>query len=177
MAMFSRWLIGLTIVILFATAGHAERPQYALGSGDKLRVNVFGHEDLSGEFSVGSTGNISLPLIGTVKAGGRTIPQLEKAIHDKLYPDYLKNPRVSVEVLNFRPFYIIGEVKKPGSYPFVSGMTVVNAVALAGGFTYRAKENDLLIKRANDPNGGKQKAHQETLVMPGDVIVVPERWF
>lgn len=177
MVMFSRWLIGLTIVILFATAGHAERPQYALGSGDKLRVTVFGHEDLSGEFSVGSTGNISLPLIGTVKAGGRTIPQLEKAIHDKLYPDYLKNPRVSVEVLNFRPFYIIGEVKKPGSYPFVSGMTVVNAVALAGGFTYRAKENDLLIKRANDPNGGKQKARQETLVMPGDVIVVPERWF
>ena len=138
---------------------------------------MFGQEDLSGEFKVGSNGEISLPLIGKVAALGRTLQELELAVIDKLKPDYLRNPQVSIDVLNYRPFYIIGEVKSPGSYPYVGGMRVVNAVAMAGGFTYRARENKLLITRAENPEGEPEIAEQNTLVLPGDVIKVPERFF
>ena len=154
-----------------------EHPEYTLGSGDVVKMTVFGQDDLSGEFTVDGQGMVSLPLIGNVKVGGLTVRQAEKKVVGELKPDYLKNPRVSIEVLNYRPFYIIGEVKKPGSYPYVSGMTVINAVALGGGFTYRARENDLLIIRATDPQRRKQRASQDTVVLPGDVIEVPERYF
>ena len=106
-----------------------------------------------------------------------TTRQLEASIERRLRPDYLKNPRVSVDVLNYRPFYIVGEVKKPGSYAYVDGMKIINAVALAGGFTYRARTEDLLIKRAKDPKGKWRKASPETVVLPGDVVKVKERWF
>jgi len=102
------------------------------------------------------------------------VRQFEREIVNRLQPDYLKNPRVSVEVLNFRPFDIIGEVQKPGSYPYRDGMTVINAIAMAGGFTYRAKEKEFRIKRAN---GSVEKAARNTLVKPGDVIEVLERFF
>lgn len=150
---------------------------YTLGSGDQVKVTVFGHEDLSGEFLVDGSGSISFPLVGNINLGGKTVREAERLIVGRLRPDYLINPRVSVEVLNYRPFYIIGEVNKPGSYPYVSGMTVLNAIALAGGFTYRARENNVLIKRASDPQGEKRKADQRTAVLPGDVIEVPERFF
>ncbi len=150
---------------------------YTLGSGDKVRVTVFGHEDLSGEFEVDGSGNVSLPLIRNIKAEGLTVRQLEQTIAERLSPDYLLNPSVSVEVLNYRPFYIYGEVTKPGSYPFVSGMTVVNAVAMAGGFTYRARTSSVRIVRANDPQRKQVTADKDTPVMPGDVIEVPERYF
>lgn len=150
---------------------------YRLGSGDEVRVTVFGHKDLSGEFTIDGRGIVSLPLIGNVQAGGLEVRRFEENIIAKLKPDYLKNPRVSAEVLNYRPFYIIGEVKKPGSYPFVNGMSVVNAVALAGGYTYRARENRLLIIRGNDTTRAKQPANHDTAVLPGDVIEVPERFF
>ena len=155
----------------------AQELEYTLGSGDQLRVTVFGHKDLSGEFFVDGLGTLSLPLIGQIKAGGQTARQIERKIVDMLKPDYLKNPRVSVEVLNYRPFYIIGEVKKPGSYPFVSGMKVINAIALAGGYTYRARENELLVTRASGPDRKKRPATHDTVILPGDVIEVPERYF
>lgn len=152
--------------------------EYSLGPGDQVRVTVFGQEDLSGEFSVSGNGKISLPLIGEVEAGGLTIPIIEQAIVAKLKPDYLVNPRVSIEVLNFRPFFIIGEVNNPGSYPYQHGMTVVNAIALAGGYTYRARENRVLLKRAGAPSSVKEtRADENTPVLPGDVIRVPERFF
>lgn len=152
-------------------------PQYHLGPGDKLQVTVFGQQDLSGEFDVDGSGSISLPLIGEVEAGGLTVRQLSAEIVSKLKPNYLVNPRVSVQVLNYRPFYILGEVKNPGSYPYVNGMKVINAVALAGGFTYRAREDQIYITRANDPKRTRQIATQQTVVLPGDVIKVPERFF
>lgn len=151
--------------------------EYQLGSGDHIKIKVFGHDDLSADVYLDGTGTISLPLIGTIKAGGTTIRQLETMIADKLKPDYLRNPRVTVEVLNYRPFYIIGEVKNPGSYAFVNGMTIINAVALAGGYTYRARENSVFITRANDSARAKQRANHDSLVLPGDVIEVPERFF
>ncbi len=151
--------------------------EYKLGAGDLLRVVVFGHETLSGEFQVKGSGHVSLPLIREVEAVGLTLRQLEQAITDALKPDFLINPRVSVEILNYRPFYIIGEVKRPGSYPYVNEMTVVNAIALAGGYTYRARENKVLITRAGDSEKKQQPADHKTLVLPGDVIEVPERFW
>ena len=148
---------------------------YRLGSGDKLRVGVFGEPDLSGEFDVTGNGNVSLPLIGQVKATGLTISEFEAAIRDKLTDGYLTNPKVTVEVLNYRPFYIMGEVDKPGEYPYTDGMTVLNAVAVAGGFTYRANDGQVYITR-----GGGEKAYQvgqSVRVLPGDIVRVPERFF
>jgi polysaccharide export outer membrane protein len=150
--------------------------EYRLGAGDQIRIIVFGSEDLSGEFEVGSGGDIAYPLIGQVQAGGKTLREVEAEITRRLQPDYLKDPRVNVEVLNYRPFFILGEVRNPGSYPYQSGMRVVNAIALAGGYTYRASEGDVLITRASDP-GRKLSAAPDTTVLPGDTIEVPERFF
>jgi polysaccharide export outer membrane protein len=123
-------------------------PNYRLGAGDHVRILVFGQPDLSGEFQVDGSGNMAMPLIGNINADGLSAKQLEKAIADKLSPDYLKEPRVSAEVITYRPFYIVGEVKNPGNYPYTNGMTVINAVAMAGGFTYRAREDSFYITRA-----------------------------
>jgi polysaccharide export outer membrane protein len=102
---------------------------------------------------------------------------MEEMIASRLKPEYLLNPQVSVEVINYRPFFIFGEVNKPGSYPYVNGMTIINAVALAGGYTYRARQSKARITRATDPAKGQQDATPDTVVLPGDVIEVPERYF
>lgn len=153
------------------------RAEYTLGAGDRVSVTVFRHQDLSGEFDVDGAGRVTLPLIGQMDVLGMTAPEVEAAVTARLKPDYLKNPRVSVQVLTYRPFYIIGEVNQPGSYAYVSGLTVVQAVALAGGFTYRAKPNQVLIQRANDPSRAKRRIGQTDPVLPGDIIEVPERFF
>lgn len=151
---------------------------YRLGSGDRVRVTVFGQPELTGEFAVDGGGQMSYPLIGQLRAGGMTAAELEKALIGKLSPDYLKNPSVSVEVLTYRPFYIVGEVRTPGSYPFVSGMTVLNAVALAGGFTYRARESSFYVTRTGE-DGSKTKLNTgaDATILPGDIITVRERYF
>lgn len=150
---------------------------YTLGPGDRLRITVFGHEDLSGEFDVDGTGTIAPPLVGNIRAQGMTVRQVEKTIADRLSPDYLRNPNVSVEVMTYRPFYIYGEVNNPGSYPYVNGMTVVNAVAMAGGYTYRARQGSARLTRARDASKTPETVDRDTPVLPGDVIEVPERYF
>ena len=160
-----------------AAVQQAVQAEYTLGAGDKLEVTVFGHTDLSGTFDVDGAGQISLPLIGQIVVLGMTAGQAEKVIRERLTPDYLKNPRVSLQVLNYRPFYIIGEVKQPGSYPYVNGLTVIQAVALAGGFTYRAKEKKIVVQRASDAARQKRQVRQTDAVLPGDIIEVPERYF
>lgn len=150
---------------------------YRLRSGDKLRVTVFGHADLSGEFEVDGAGKLSLPLVQAVTAADLTARELAAAITAKLKPDYLRDPQVSVEILTYRPVYVIGEVQTPGSYPYASGMTVINAVALAGGFTYRARKTAIQILRGSDTSRQKIEAAPETPVLPGDVIEIPERFF
>jgi protein involved in polysaccharide export with SLBB domain len=159
-------------------AAPPQDPGYKLGPGDHLRINVFNQKDLTGEYLVDGTGLLAFPLIGQVQAGGLTAHELERAIINKLKPDYLRDPNVNVVVLTYRPFYIVGEVKQPGSYPYVSGMTVINAIALAGGFTYRAKESSFYLTRA-DKDGRKNRmdATPDTSVQPGDVITVRERYF
>ncbi len=151
--------------------------RYELGSGDQIRVTVYGEEDLSGEFELDGTGIISMPLIGATKVGGLDLDRAETLIAQKLADGYLVNPRVSVEVMNYRPFYILGEVKKPGSYPFVNGMTILNAVALASGFTYRAAKKKITITRKVDGVDTDIDVSDATLVQPGDIITVPERFF
>lgn len=151
--------------------------EYQLGSGDVLKITVFNQEDLSGEYTINGAGQISLPLIGDVNAKDLTAKQVEQGITNKLKPDYLLNPRVSVQVLNYRPFYILGEVKEPKSYPYVDGMTYLNAVAIAGGYTYRAKEDHVVVIRMNDPQKRELTLNMDEKVLPGDVIHVKERFF
>ena len=147
-----------------------------LGPGDKVRLTVFGEEDLSGEFEIDNTGSLALPLVGDIQIRGLTPRETEKKIASVLEQGYLKNPRVNIEVLNFRPFFILGEVNKPGSYPYANNMNVINAVALAGGYTTRAKTGKVTLRRANSPDKEETAGEQEN-VYPGDVIRVNERFF
>lgn len=163
-----------------ATSGGApleDISSYKLGPGDALRITVFRHEDLSGEFRLDGEGYFALPLVGEILAGGRTARQLENEIEVALKSGgYLVEPQVSIEVLNYRPFYIIGEVNNPGSFEYVSGMTVINAVALAGGFTYRADQDDIVISRGGS-SGPEIQAAPDTEVLPGDIVEIQERFF
>lgn len=152
-------------------------PGYRLGNGDQIRITVFGQQDLTGTYQVDGQGMLAFPLIGRIHAGGMTAAQLQQEITHKLSPDYIRNPSVSVEVMNYRPFYVLGEVNKAGAYPYVSGMTVLNAVAFAGGFTYRAKDDDFEIDRTENGQHSEIKANKDTPVRPGDVITIPERFF
>jgi polysaccharide export outer membrane protein len=146
---------------------------YKLGPGDKVNMKVFGDESLSGAYQVDGKGMFSVPLVGNVEASGLTKNELENTLRTKLRR-YLNDPRVAVEIESYRPFYIIGEVQKPGSYSYVNGMTVINAVAIAGGFTYRAKDDAFAIRRSDRST---VEGRQMTQVQPGDVIVVRERFF
>jgi protein involved in polysaccharide export with SLBB domain len=150
---------------------------YRLGPGDRIRLTVFRHPDLSGEFELDGEGIFAMPLVGELAANDTTARELESEVEGQLKDQgYLVDPQVSVEVLNYRPFYIIGEVNQPGSYPYVSGMDVVNAVALAGGFTYRADQDEIAISRGG-ANAASVAAGPTTEVLPGDIIEVPERFF
>lgn len=153
----------------------AETQAYRLGPGDKIRVTVFNETDLSGDFDVNDQGSVSLPLIGSVAVAGKTVDDAKNLITQKYGANYLVNPRVSIEVLNYRPFFILGEVKNPGSYPYVAGMTVLNAVALAGGYTPRADKGDIHVK--HNGSDGQQSIKEDDPVLPGDLITVTERFF
>jgi len=172
-------IFGLTIAIVaLLTAGPvavAQTEHYTLTAGDKVRVVVFGEEELSGEFELDGQGTFSMPLIGTVNGLARDPRQLEAEIAGMLRDGFLKNPRISVEVLSYRPFYILGEVNQPGSYPYRAGMSILNAAALAGGFTYRADEDDIEVSRGG--TGEARVMAPGSVVMPGDIIRVGERFF
>jgi polysaccharide export outer membrane protein len=150
---------------------------YTLGNGDQLRITVFGQPDLSGQFEVDGTGAISMPLIGQVQALGLTTPELEDHIVSVLEGDYVLNPRVSAEVINYRPYYILGEVNRPGEYPFTSGLTVMNAVAAAGGWTYRANKKVVYIKGVDSNEEQAFELNTSTVVHPGDTLRIGERIF
>ena len=155
----------------------AQDGAYLLGSSDKVRVTVYGEPSLSGEFFVTGSGVVSLPLIGEVKAAGLTLSQFQQAVQTSLSDGYLKDPRVSAEVLTFRPFYILGEVSKPGTYPYTSGLTVMNAVATAGGYTYRADKKQVFVKRNGATEEQKLTLDPTVTVAPGDTIRIGERFF
>lgn len=148
-----------------------------LQSGEKIKVTVFGEDRLSGEYEIDPGGNVSLPLAGTIKAAGLSQSELESALTRKFQGEYLRDPKVTVEVASFRPFYILGEVSKPGEYPYKGGLNVMSAIALAGGSTYRASRSSVMIKHAGEP-GFKEYPLSATIpIIPGDLVRLPERYF
>ena len=152
-------------------------PEYHLGPADKLRITVFGEEALTGEFTISGSGRLSLPLIGEVQAEGLSVTQLQERIAEALRQGFINDPRVNAEVMNYRPFYILGEVSKPGEYPYTIGLTVLNAVATAEGFTYRADTRRVYIKRADGAFEQAYPLTTATQVAPGDTIRIGERFF
>jgi protein involved in polysaccharide export with SLBB domain len=160
-----------------SSGGDRAASDYRLGPNDRTRIIVYGQPNLTGEFVLDGSGNLAFPLIGNVPANGMTPVELQRAIATKLDPDYLHNPSVSVEVASRRPFYVVGEVQKPGSYPYVTDMNVLNAIATAGGQTYRANMGRFYIKRAVDGQVVRVSATQESRLQPGDTVVVRERYF
>lgn len=151
--------------------------EYRMGPGDKLKIVVFGHQDVSGEFVIDGSGNVALPLVGQFKAGALTVFELQDTLQKNLNDNYIVNPRVSVEVLNYRPFFILGEVNKPGSYPYVAGIDVVQAVALAGGYTRRARTSAVSVTRDTREGRKLLSLEPEAPVLPGDTIEVQRRLF
>jgi protein involved in polysaccharide export with SLBB domain len=147
---------------------------YQLGPGDLVQVNVFRQADLSGRFRLDGDGDLALPLAGELSAGRLTTRELEQAIAARLRErNYLLDPQVSVQVLTYRPFYIVGQVRRPGEYEYRNGMTVINAAAVAGGYTHRARASAVTIERDACTMG----VRPDTPVLPEDVIRVPERFF
>jgi protein involved in polysaccharide export with SLBB domain len=150
---------------------------YQLGTGDKVRVIVFGQDDLGGQFQIDDRGFIRLPLIGQLKAAGLSPKDLETQIAAALADGYLNAPRVNVEVTDYRPFYIIGEVNKPGQYPYVNDMTALNAVALGGGYTVKSSDSTVYVRRDGQKDEIELPADATTKIHPGDVIRVPPTAF
>ncbi|MEQ8357021.1 MAG: polysaccharide biosynthesis/export family protein [Kiloniellaceae bacterium] len=150
---------------------------YQLGAGDRVRLQVFGQQELSQEYLVSDSGTITVPLIGYVAAEGRSLPALEDAIKNQLRDGILVDPNVTAEIVSYRPFYVLGETKAPGQYPFVPRMTVLTAVSMSGGFTFRAEEDMVSITRMVDGQMTEFRAEPLALVAPGDVINIHERFF
>jgi len=150
---------------------------YRLGAGDKVRVTVFEQESLTNSYSVDQSGYLAFPLVGAVAARGMTVKQIEKQIADKLRQGYLRDPDVSVEVEQYRPIFVMGEVGAAGQYSYVPGLTVQKAVAMSGGFTPRANQGDVDITR--DINGKVMTGRVVTSdpLLPGDTVYVRERLF
>lgn len=152
--------------------------QYRLGPGDQVRVTVFNQLNLSGDFTVDGSGFIAMPLLGPVNGGDKTARELETLIAASLSKGgYLVNPSVAVQITQFRPYYILGEVAQPGAYPYTVGLTVRNAVATARGYTYRANIKKVYIQGAGDAQEQLYELTPSTAVMPGDTIRIPERLF
>lgn len=148
-----------------------------LQSGEKIRVTVFGEDKLSGDYEIDPNGFVSLPLAGTVKAAGLTQTELEAELARKFRSEYLKNPKVTISIASFRPFYILGEVEKPGEYPYKSGLNVLSASALAGGPTYRASRSTVLIQRVGESSMREYPMSSNVPILPGDLVRIPERYF
>ena len=162
----------------FANSNKSTNSEYKLSSGDVISITVFAEEDLSFEsIKLDESGSFSYPFIGEVKAQGLTANQLQKKITTTLTGDYLVRPRVSISILEYRQFYISGEVKQPDGYPFQPGLTVRRAVALAGGLTERASERRMTIIRETDTSKTPKYVDMEDLVMPGDTITIDQGFF
>lgn len=155
----------------------AAAASFKLSPGDKLRITTFGEPTLTGEFTVSSEGTIAFPLIGEVKAGGIDASAIQKDITARLSDGYLLDPKVNVDVIGVRPVYVLGEVNKPGEYPFTQGLTVRGAVAKADGFTYRANTKRVFLRRAGETAERPFDLREDFTIQPGDTIRIGERYF
>ncbi len=159
-----------------ATGDVAEPVEYRLGPGDQVRITVFNEPDLTGPYTIGQQGTIAYPLVGSIRAGGLTVPEFTSALQTAL-ATFVRTPSVAVEVTNYRPFFILGEVQRPGTYPYSASLTVPNAVATAGGFTYRANRSRVFIRHANENVERSYPLTVATPVLPGDTVRIGERIF
>jgi polysaccharide export outer membrane protein len=167
----------LLMVSFISLGDEAGLEQYRLGSGDIVKISVFGEDDLSLETRLPQTGVISYPFLGDIKAVDLTVSALEKNIFDGLKGDYLISPSVSVTVIQYRPFFIDGEVKKPGGYPYQPGLSVDKASALAGGYTERASKTKITIVRDISGLQSTLFAQPSDIVLPGDIITIQQSFF
>jgi polysaccharide biosynthesis/export protein len=148
-----------------------------LQAGEKIRITVYGETSLSGDYQIDPSGFVSLPLAGTVHAAGLTQAELEQALAKKFKTEYLKNPKVTVTISEFKPFYILGEIEKPGAYPYTSGLNVLSAIAIAGGTTYRASKSTILIQHPGESGLREYPVTASIPILPGDIIRIPQRYF
>ena len=159
-------------------ASAADDGIYRLATGDKLRITVYNEASLTGEYAISSTGKVAFPLIGDVPVGNRTIEEVQLDLRSRLANGYVNDPRVNVEVLEYRPYYVLGEVAKPGEYPYSVGLKIVQAVAKAGGYTYRANSTKVFLRRTGDAAERRVDLRRQNLsVLPGDTIRIGERYF
>jgi protein involved in polysaccharide export with SLBB domain len=190
LAVAGLFLAQLCAVIVLAACSSAPLPagnaayavdrglEYKLGPGDKVRVTVFNEEQLSGEFLVANNGAVAIPLVGEVKAGGLTPSEFQVSVGEQLTASGLvRQPRVSADVISYRPFFILGEVNKPGQYPYAIGLTVTKAVATAGGFTYRANNKVVYVTREGETREMPVNITAASSISPGDTIRIAERSF
>ena len=181
------WLTALCLLASAILGGCAQRQNgyadfradvpYTLASGDRLRIIVFGQDGLSNTYAVNSSGSISMPLIGAVPAQGLTTVALERSVETKLRGGFIREPKVSIEVDAYRPFFVLGEVVTAGQYPFINGMTAETAVAVAGGFSPRANKNEVDLTRVVEGQPVTATVPVSQPVKPGDTIFVRERFF
>jgi polysaccharide biosynthesis/export protein VpsN len=155
----------------------AALPDYELGTGDMIRIQVYDEEDLYLESRVSDRGTISYPFLGELKVTGLTAKHLGEIIASKLKGDYLINPKVSVDIMEYREFYVNGEVEAPGGYPFQPGVTVRKAISIAGGFKERASKEKINVIHDDDPNGKPKPVGLDEFILPGDIITVEESFF
>lgn len=151
--------------------------EYRLDAGDRINIVVYGQPTLTGEQLVGADGTVTLPLVGNVSAIGVTTHELAAKLQAKLADGFMQNPSVTVAVVNYRPFYILGEVNQPGQYEYAVGMTVRDAVAKAGGYTYRAQQKEILLRRAGSDQEIRVTLDKDMRIRPGDTIRIVERYF
>jgi polysaccharide export outer membrane protein len=154
-----------------------DRNLYQLGSGDRIRIEIFGEPDLMTESLLEVTGTINFPLLGRIQAAGLTLKELEQSLAAKLKQGYLKNPNVRASIIQFRPIYVIGQVHHAGSYPYIEGLSVEKAIALAGGMTAIASSRKIYVLREKNSQNQREHAQLETPIFPGDTIVVEESLF
>jgi polysaccharide export outer membrane protein len=185
--MMKHWLTILCLIMTIVMSGCAQRQNgyadfradvpYTLASGDRLRVIVFGQDGLSNTYAVNATGRISMPLIGSVPAQGLTTVALERNVEAKLREGFIREPKVSIEVDAYRPFFVLGEVTTAGQYPYINGMTAETAIAVAGGFTPRANKDEVDLTRVIDGHPVTASVPVAQPVKPGDTLFVRERFF
>jgi polysaccharide export outer membrane protein len=161
----------------YTSAAVAGIEDYRLGAGDKVKVTVYNEQTLSGEYSVNADGALSLPLIGEIPAVGKKVSDIAVQYQGMLSQGYLRDPKVSMEIVTYRPFFILGEVKLPGQYPYASGMTALNAIAVAQGFTPRAEKGVVYIRSAGTEAAVPYRLSPDLRVWPGDTIRVGEKYF
>lgn len=177
MSQSSKLILFILLFLTSAVQAQSIRDSYKLGPGDHVQIRVFGEEDLTVDIRLNASGVVSYPFLGELQISGKTSTQVERIIVEGLKPDYLINPVVNVSILEYRRFYIYGEVEEPGEYNFEPGMTLRKAIVLAGGFTERAARKNIELVHEDNPEITEKRSNLDTPIAPGDVIDVQQTFF